>query len=135
MIKPSFFPSTRAGLAIAAMLLSSVALRAQVTGSSQTTTDPNTGQPQQSITLSSPVNNKKEKVVPSKDTKREMRKEKKITPAEAPDAALPDKVLYDKAVAATKKGHFDVARLDLQTLLNTLSRLAIPDEGQARHRR
>ncbi len=122
-IKPSFFPSTRAGflagLAIAAMLLSSAALTAQVTGSTQTTTDPNTGQPQQSITLSSPVNNKKDKVVPSKDTKRELRKEKKMTPAEAPDAALPDKVLYDKAVAATKKGHFDVARLDLQTLLNT----------------
>ncbi len=32
---------------------------------------------------------------------------------------LPDKVLYDKAVDATKHGHFDVARLDLQTLLNT----------------
>lgn len=31
----------------------------------------------------------------------------------------PDKVLYDKAMKALKKGHYDVARLDLQTLLNT----------------
>jgi outer membrane protein assembly factor BamD len=31
----------------------------------------------------------------------------------------PDKELYDKAMAALKKGRFDVARLDLQTLLNT----------------
>jgi outer membrane protein assembly factor BamD len=31
----------------------------------------------------------------------------------------PDKVLYDKALNALKKGRFDVARLDLQTLLNT----------------
>ena len=31
----------------------------------------------------------------------------------------PDKILYDKAMHALKKGRFDVARLDLQTLLNT----------------
>ena len=31
----------------------------------------------------------------------------------------PDKVLYDKAMVALKKGRFDVARLDLQTMLNT----------------
>jgi len=31
----------------------------------------------------------------------------------------PDKELYDKAMLAIKKGHFDVARLDLQTMLNT----------------
>ncbi len=31
----------------------------------------------------------------------------------------PDKELYDKAMVALKKGKFDVARLDLQTLLNT----------------
>ncbi len=31
----------------------------------------------------------------------------------------PDKALYDKAMLALKKGRFDVARLDLQTLLNT----------------
>src|SRR5882757_3586298 len=31
----------------------------------------------------------------------------------------PDKELFDKALIAMKKGKFDVARLDLQTLLNT----------------
>jgi outer membrane protein assembly factor BamD len=31
----------------------------------------------------------------------------------------PDKELFDKAMAAMKKGKFDVARLDLQTMLNT----------------
>ncbi len=120
MNKRSFFPSVRAsslaGLAIAGLMVSSLAAMAQVTGSSQTTTDAN-GKQQQTVTLSaSPSNKKGEKVVPSKDTKKELQKEKKIAPV---DAGLPDKVLYDKALDATKRGHFDVARLDLQTLLNT----------------
>jgi len=34
-------------------------------------------------------------------------------------SAQPDKVLFDKAAAAMKHGKYDVARLDLQTLLNT----------------
>jgi outer membrane protein assembly factor BamD len=97
-------------------MISSLGAKAQVTGSSQTTTDAN-GKQQQTVTLSaSPSNKKGEKVVQSKDTKRELQKEKKIAPV---DAGLPDKVLYDKALDATKRGHFDVARLDLQTLLNT----------------
>jgi outer membrane protein assembly factor BamD len=115
-----WFPSNRAGalasLAVAGLIVFSMGAMAQVTGSSQTTTDPN-GQQQQSVTLSAtPANKKDDKVVQSKDTKKELRKEKKIEPV---DAGLPDKVLYDKALDATKRGHFDVARLDLQTLLNT----------------
>src|SRR5246500_965842 len=31
----------------------------------------------------------------------------------------PDKELFDKAMTAMKKGRYDVARLDLQTMLNT----------------
>jgi outer membrane protein assembly factor BamD len=120
MNKRSFFPTVRAGalagLAIAGLIVSSMGAMAQVTGSSQTTTDAN-GKQQQSVTLSaSPGKKKDEKVVQSKDTKKELAKEKKIAPV---DAGLPDKVLYDKALDATKRGHFDVARLDLQTLLNT----------------
>jgi outer membrane protein assembly factor BamD len=116
----SSFPSNRAAslasLAIASLIVSTLSATAQVTGSSQTTTDAN-GQQQQTVTLSASPNNKKtDKVVQSKDTKKEMQKEKKIAPV---DAGLPDKVLYDKALDATKRGHFDVARLDLQTLLNT----------------
>jgi outer membrane protein assembly factor BamD len=125
MNKRSFFPTLRAGtlagVAMASLIfgsLSTIGAFAQVTGSSQTTTDAN-GQQHESVTLSATPPDKKGKVVQSKDTKKEFRKEKAIKPAEKPDAKLPDKVLYDKAVDATKRGHFDVARLDLQTLLNT----------------
>jgi outer membrane protein assembly factor BamD len=100
-------------------MVSSQGAMAQVAGSSQTTTDAN-GQQHESATLSVTTNNKKDdKVVPTKDTKKELRKEKKLVPVATGDAKLPDKELYDKAIDATKRGHFDVARLDLQTLLNT----------------
>ncbi|HEY6373948.1 MAG TPA: outer membrane protein assembly factor BamD [Edaphobacter sp.] len=124
MSKRSFFPSLKAGvvagLTVASLLAFSAAAVAQVTGSSQTTTAPG-GQPQGTVTLSTPVkgSKKEEKVVPSKDTKKELKKEKKLDSQTADDAKLPDRQLYDKALAATKKGHFDVARLTLQTLLNT----------------
>ena len=120
MNKRSFFPTLRAsalaGVAIAGLMMVSIGAMAQVTGSSQTTTDAN-GQQHESATIS--ATSDKSKTVQSKDTKKEFRKEKAIKPAEMPDAKLPDKVLYDKAIDATKRGHFDVARLDLQTLLNT----------------
>ncbi|MEO6806047.1 MAG: outer membrane protein assembly factor BamD [Edaphobacter sp.] len=126
MSKSSLFtnvwlPGSRIGslasLAIAGLMVSTLSATAQVTGSSQTTTDAN-GKPQQNITLSNTLGKKKkeDKVVQSKDTKKELRHEKKMEPV---DAGLPDKVLYDKALDASKRGHFDVARLDLQTLLNT----------------
>ncbi len=35
------------------------------------------------------------------------------------DSKQPDKQLYDKAMLAMKKGKYDIARLDLQTLMNT----------------
>ncbi len=62
---------------------------------------------------------KDERTVQSKDTRAELRKEKKYNPLIGKDENLPDKQLYDKALDQQKKGHFDVARLDLQTLLNT----------------
>src|SRR5271155_765617 len=40
-------------------------------------------------------------------------------PLSGVDSKQPDKQLYDKAMLALKKGHYDVCRLDLQTLLNT----------------
>ena len=115
----SFFPNVRAaafaGFALTGLVFAATA-NAQVTGSTTTTTDTN-GQKQTNVTVSAPLNKKKDdKVVQSKDTKKELRKEKKIAPV---DAGLPDKVLYDKALDAIKRGHFDVARLDLQVLLNT----------------
>src|SRR5271154_5042496 len=115
----NWFPSNRAAslasLAITGLIISTLSATAQVTGSSQTTTNAN-GQAQQTVSLSASPGKKEDKVIQSKDTKKEMQKEKKIAPV---DAGLPDKVLYDKALDATKRGHFDVARLDLQTLLNT----------------
>ncbi len=62
---------------------------------------------------------KADRVKQSKDTKAENKRENKYNPLIGKDSQLPDKVLYDKALAEQKKGHFDVARLDLQTLLNT----------------
>ncbi len=65
---------------------------------------------------------KEAKVVPSKDTVKQLRKDKKtakVDPLAGKDTNLPDKQLYDKALIAAKRGHYDVARLDLQTLLNT----------------
>ena len=67
-----------------------------------------------------PADEKKaDKVVPSKDTKKVEKTVKKDNPLEGVDAKLPDKELYDKAEDAVKHGRYDVARLDLQTLLNT----------------
>jgi outer membrane protein assembly factor BamD len=122
-------PSPRAarlatGVIAAALLLGGVA-GAQVTGNSQTTTDAQ-GRPQESVSLSVQTKKKKkqrvakdEKVQQSKDTRAENRKEKKLNPLAGKDADLPDKQLYDKALAQIKSGHFDVARLDLNTLLST----------------
>ena len=62
---------------------------------------------------------KDERVQQTKDTRAELRREKKYNPLVGKDADLPDKQLYDKALTEEKKGHYDVARLDLQTLLNT----------------
>jgi outer membrane protein assembly factor BamD len=57
-------------------------------------------------------------------TKTKVPKKKKNTDLSANPLAnvqsrQPDKELYDKALVALKKGRFDVARLDLQTMLNT----------------
>ncbi len=104
---------------MASFLVFSIGAVAQATDSSQAPAD---SQAQQNVTMTSPTtksSKKDDKVIQSKDTKQQMRKEKKIDPQAVADAKLPDRQLYDKALEATKKGHFDVARLDLQTLLNT----------------
>jgi len=62
---------------------------------------------------------KSDRVQQSKDTRAAFKKTKKVDPLAGKDALLPDKQLYDKSLDATKHGRFDLARLDLQTLLNT----------------
>ena len=142
-----FFPSVRAGvlagLVVAALLLPATCSLAQAAdpaqaapATAQGTTTPGadvpatgaqanapTAAPQGAdATLSSPGSDKpskREKVLPSKDTRKVLKREKKIDPIAGQDSKLPDKELYDKAQVAMKKGKYDVARLDLQTLLNT----------------
>ncbi len=62
---------------------------------------------------------KSERVVQTKASRKADEKEKKSNLLLGKDVSLPDKELYDKARNAIKSGHFDIARLDLQTLLNT----------------
>ena len=96
----------------------------------QATIPTNTGQDgtgaQAAVTLSNkPVSKKKpkiaksERVVATKDTKAELKREAKFNPLVGKDQQLPDKQLYDKAVAQIASGHYDIGRLDLQTLLDT----------------
>jgi outer membrane protein assembly factor BamD len=132
----SFFPSNRtgllAGLAVAALLAGTPALKAQdaTTGSpvdqnAQTTPTTTAPAAHADVTLSNtPVKKKShiaksERIVATKDTKAEQKKEAKYNPLIGKDQQLPDKQLYDKAVAQIASGHYDIGRLDLQTLLDT----------------
>jgi outer membrane protein assembly factor BamD len=120
----------RAGLAVAALLTVSIAARAQAASpaadsAAQAATPaatPPATPPAQDINLSNQPagkTRKQDKVVQSKDTRQADKKLKKDNPLQGMDAKLPDKELYDKAEDAVKHGRYDVARLDLQTLLNT----------------
>ncbi len=110
-----------------AQATSAQATPAQIAPAQTTTpaTDAN-GQPVQNATTTStfhrgkkPAPAKSDKVVQTKDTKRFAKKDKTAASLVGVDAKLPDKQLYDKAIIAMNKGHFDIARLDLQTMLNT----------------
>ena len=105
-----------------------------LTAPATTTVAPGTnasGQPTTTVTTSKTFNRGRKKTDPSdnadkptktvatKDTKKAIKANQKTAPIAAADAKLPDKQLYDKALLAIKKGHYDVARLDLQTMLNT----------------
>ena len=95
-----------------------------VTGNTTITTGPD-GKPQTkaSVTLKTkpkaPKAPRSERAKQTKDVKKEVKKEDKFNALAGKDQSLPDKQLYDKALDQEKKAHFDVARLDLQTLLNT----------------
>ena len=97
-------------------------------GSIKTTTSTTTdssGRPVQSVGTSITFNRGKKKkdkddrVQQTKDTRKAEAKARSAEALVGVDSRLPDKQLYDKAVVAMNKGHFDVARLDLQTMLNT----------------
>lgn len=70
----------------------------------------------------SKADKKDEKVVQSKDTvksEKARKQQMKLNPLADVKSAQPDKLLYDKSMAAINKGRFEVARLSLQTLLST----------------
>ena len=54
-----------------------------------------------------------------KKPKRKKNVDLSANPLAGVNSKQPDKELFDKAMAAMKKGRFDVCRLDLQTMLNT----------------
>jgi outer membrane protein assembly factor BamD len=97
-----------------------------VTGNTTVTTGAD-GKQQENVSLT--LTNAKPKKAPkapktergkqTKDVKQEVKKVDKFNALAGKDQQLPDKQLYDKALAQEKSAHFDVARLDLQTLLNT----------------
>ena len=144
----TFFPSAKysllAGAAVAALLAGTVTLRAQdapaTTPTAQGTQTTTPAVPAAQTLSNTPAKKKpkvakEDRITQGKDTKAAVKREKKLDPLAGKDAQLPDKQLYDKAMAQTKSGHFDIARLDLQTLLNTYpdsqymmrSKLAIAD--------
>ncbi len=137
-MKRSIFPSVLAlacvSLTLPAQQTPTVPTPAPVTttnadGSVKTTTSTTTdsaGRPVQSVGTTVTFNrNKKKKVAKddkvqqTKDTKKAEAKARSAEALVGVDSRLPDKQLYDKAVVAMNKGHYDVARLDLQTMLNT----------------
>ncbi|HEY1902496.1 MAG TPA: outer membrane protein assembly factor BamD [Terracidiphilus sp.] len=54
-----------------------------------------------------------------KKPKKKKNQDLSANPLAGDNSKQPDKELFDKAMIAMKKGRFDVARLDLQTMLNT----------------
>jgi len=114
------------GLAAAVLLASAAGVHAQAT---DTQPAAQTASPASAAPAAPPASQKTakvrkakdEKVVASKDTKKEDKRAIKDNPLLGQDSKLPDKALYDKAEDAIKHGRFDVGRLDLQTLLNTYS--------------
>jgi outer membrane protein assembly factor BamD len=143
---PSNRAGLMAGFAVAALLAGAPALRAQdantqtvnqqttsqqvgketVTDTQKTTVDAQ-GKETTSTSSTLTFGGKKKKpkiaradrVQETKDTKAELKKEAKFNPLIGKDQQLPDKQLYDKAVAQIASGHYDIGRLDLQTLLDT----------------
>jgi outer membrane protein assembly factor BamD len=55
----------------------------------------------------------------TKKPKQKKNQDLSANPLAGVNSKQPDKELFDKAMIAMKKGRFDVARLDLQTMLNT----------------
>jgi outer membrane protein assembly factor BamD len=116
-MRPAMLLALASGLTLPGFTMQAQAVSGQAT---QTTDAQGAPQTDLSVTTSSKKKvAKADRVQQSKATKKEVKKEDKYNPLIAKDQTLPDKQLYDKALAQQKSGHYDVARLDLQTLMNT----------------
>ena len=65
------------------------------------------------------VKQSKDSVKDAKQTEKTRKQQMKLNPLGNVKSGQPDKQLYDKAMVAINKGHYEVARLDLQTMLST----------------
>jgi outer membrane protein assembly factor BamD len=120
-----------AGLAVAAMLSAGTLAAQTTTAQTQATATQDSAaqaaaaQAPTATLSNQPAKKKSKNIRESKDTRKADKVEEKVGGQVNKDlraarsSQLPDKQLYDKALAQEKSGHFDVARLDLQTLLNT----------------
>ena len=78
--------------------------------------------PRRGRTRKAEEDKKDAKTVQSKDTVKDakvLKRQLKLNPLAKVKSDQPDKQLYDKAQIAINKGRYEVARLDLQTLLST----------------
>ncbi|MDE1155786.1 MAG: outer membrane protein assembly factor BamD [Acidobacteriaceae bacterium] len=125
MFSPAFRRSSVLALALTSgFALAPFTTHAQAAADQTPQTTDSQTTPQADAALSVDTHKKKktpksERVQQTKDTKQEIKKQDKLNPLATKDATLPDKQLYDKALGQVKSGHFEVARMDLQTLLNT----------------
>ena len=133
--RSSFLQLFATGLTTAALIAGTATMRAQSTdAAAPAATAPAADQTapaadqtapaaaQADVNLSNEKKSKKDnKVVLSKDTRQAEKKAKKdkVNQLAGIDTKLPDKALFDKAEDAVRHGHYDVARLELQALLNT----------------
>ena len=78
-----------------------------------TTTTPNATGPGQTTTTTTTISSQ------SSNKKAKKKAKKNPNPIADVDSKQPDKVLFDRAMDAIKHGKYDVARLSLQTLINT----------------
>jgi outer membrane protein assembly factor BamD len=86
------------------------------TADAQAQTQTNTQGNPPTATVSNTGQESKKEAPPKKESKKS-KKKKDAAPTD--DSAAPDKILYDRAIVDAKKGRHEVARLNLQTLINT----------------
>jgi len=112
----------RALIAVLTGFLSiSLTALAQDTNSAQTQSGSNAATPNTTGTQAQPTNSKTVTQAPPQhsSSKKHKKGKKNVNPIADVDSKQPDKVLFDRAMDAMQHSKYDVARLSLQTLINT----------------